>query len=376
MGIDLKEHIWNLLAKKLAREAGPEELRELEDLLRRNPELHYPTQTIADLWEHISPTDKTLAEAAFSRHLDRIDRFNIDYTPTLSIVTGEPKRPSIRHRKALLLIPAVFIIVGAIFLVRTRPNRQTTAVTIPPTAIPSGQEITTNTGSRTSLTLPDSTKVWLNAGSRIEYGKAFTAGEYREVNLIGEAFFDVAPDAAHPFIIHTSKVDVRVLGTSFNLKSYPTDKTTEATLIRGSIEISIRNRPSDKIILKPNEKLVVNNDDSLLQKKTPRRREIRPESLVVISKPTYEQHSGAIIETSWVDNKLIFQDEEFADLAKRMERWYGVSIHFDDPGKEELRFTGIFEKETIRQALDALKMTDQKARFDYTIEGTQITIHN
>jgi len=121
---------------------------------------------------------------------------------------------------------------------------------------------------------------------------------------------------------------------------------------------------------------VVNNDDSLLVRKTPRRKEVRPESLVVISKPTYEQHSGAIIETSWVDNKLIFQDEEFADLAKQMERWYGVSIRFEDTRKQELRFTGSFEKETIRQALDALKLTDQNARFDYTIEGSVVTIHN
>jgi ferric-dicitrate binding protein FerR (iron transport regulator) len=240
---------------------------------------------------------------------------------------------------------------------------------------PATHEISTNIGSRTCITLPDSSRVWLNAGSHIQYGKSF-GREYREVNLIGEAFFDVAPDAAHPFIIHTRKVDVRVLGTSFNLKSYPTDKTTEATLIRGSIEVSIRNRPSDKIILKSNQKLVVNNDDSLALNTVARRREVRPESLVLIGKPTYEHRSGVVIETSWVDNKLIFQDEEFGDLARQMERWYGVSISFEDPGMEEFRFTGSFEKETIRQALDALKMTDQTARFGYSIEGDRITIHN
>ena len=377
MGNELKVHIWNLIAKKLAREAGPEELRELEDLLRRNPELHYPIQTVADLWEHTSPTDKHLAEEAFNRHLDRIDRLNIDYTPTLTIVTDyEPQRRATFRRKAVLLIPGALILTGVIFLLNTHPSQQAAVAALARPVTPTSQEITTNSGSRTTITLPDNTKVWLNAGSHIQYGKDFTTGENREVSLTGEAFFDVAPDAAHPFIIHTRKVDVRVLGTRFNLKSYPTDKTTEATLIRGSIEVSIHNRPSDKIILKPNEKLVVNNDDSLSLHKAPRRREVRPESLVVISKPTYEQHSGAIIETSWVDNKLIFQDEEFSDLAKQMERWYGVSIRFDDARLQELRFTGTFEKETIRQALDALKLTAQTIRFDYTIEGTMITIHN
>jgi ferric-dicitrate binding protein FerR (iron transport regulator) len=245
-----------------------------------------------------------------------------------------------------------------------------------PTANPApaalaGNEIYTGSGSRTHLTLPDGTIVWLNAGSRINYEKNFGATE-RTVSLTGEAFFDVAPNAAKPFVIHTARIDIKVLGTSFNVKSYPSDKTTETTLIRGSIEVSIHNRPSDKIVLKPNEKLVVNNEDSTEREKDVRRpNHAANNSLVVISKPTYEQHSGAIIETSWVDNKLIFQDEDFATLARSMERWYGVTIHFETSEKENLRFTGIFEKETVLQAMDALKLT---ASFTYNVEGNQITI--
>jgi ferric-dicitrate binding protein FerR (iron transport regulator) len=374
MGKEHKEHTWDLIAKKLAGEASPVELQELEAQLRRNPELHYPVQTIADLWEHNPPINKKQAEDAFNRHLDRIDQLHIDYSPTLTVVSYEPEHPSSLRRKALVWVPIALVVIGIALLI-AQPFARPNLVAAASPAIRNIREISTHSGSRTSLTLPDSTRVWLNAGSHIQYGKDFGSGS-REVSLTGEAFFDVAPDAARPFIIHTPKLDVRVLGTSFNLKSYPTDKTTEATLIRGSIEISIRNRPSDKIILKPNEKLVVNNDDSLLQRKAPRRKEVRPESLVVISKPTYEQRSGAIIETSWVENKLIFQDEEFADLARQMERWYGITIRFADPAMEELRFTGIFEKETLLQALDALKLTDQRARFDYTIEGDLVTIHN
>jgi ferric-dicitrate binding protein FerR (iron transport regulator) len=391
MGKEHKQHAWNLIAKKLAGEASPAELAELEDLLRQNPELHYPLQTIADLWEHTGPADEKQAEEAFGRHLERIERLDIDYSPTLTVVTGEPehresrasqwwhpgrrlqdgrRKPSLR-RKVLLLTPIALLLTGVILLF-VHPTRHPAPAAIAQRPAPQPREIATNAGSRTAITLPDSTRVWLNAGSHIQYAPNFGLAS-REVSLTGEAFFDVAPDAARPFVIHTRKIDVRVLGTRFNLKSYPSDKTTEATLLRGSIEISIRDRPSDKIILKPNEKLVVSNDDSLLLRKTPYRHEPHPESLVAIGKPTYEQHSGAIIETSWMDNKLIFQDEEFGDLAKQMERWYGVSIRFSDPDMEELRFTGTFEKETIRQALDALKLT---ARFDYSLEGNQITIHD
>jgi len=96
------------------------------------------------------------------------------------------------------------------------------------------------------------------------------------------------------------------------------------------------------------------------------------EAQVNICKPTYESRTGTIIETSWVNNKLIFQDEEFRDLALQMERWYGVDIQFASAKPSALRFTGTFQEETIQQALDALKLT---ADFNYTIHGNQITIY-
>ena len=177
-----------------------------------------------------------------------------------------------------------------------------------------------------------------------------------------------------PFIIHTERIDVRVLGTRFNVRSYPSDRTTETTLIRGSIEVSIKDRPSEKIILKPNEKLVVANDDSTLHRNNPARNTAGAnESLVSIRQPTYEHNTGAIVETSWVDNKLVFQDKEFNALAKELERWYGVSIRFDNPRQEQLRFTGNFQNETIQQALDALKLS---GNFNYAIHQNQITIYD
>ena len=385
MGKELKEYTWNLIAKKLAGEATPDELKELEALLRNNPELHYPMQTITDLWRHTNPLDKAQVEKAFSEHLDRISDLEIDFTPATPAQSGDEPFPAKRRnskRIALYITPA-----ACLAIVMTWYNHSHSAKTPPlrvaavHAAVPSntGNEIYTANGSRTHLSLPDGTKVWLNAGSRIDYGKNYgltcNGVALREVQLTGEAFFDVAPDAHKPFIVHTRGIDIRVLGTSFNVKSYPSDKTTEATLIHGSIEVSIRNRPKDKIILKPNEKLVVSNDDSLMKAPAPRRRQIRPESLLVISKPTYEQHSGAIIETSWVDNKLIFQSEGFSELARQMERWYGVTIRFDNPQLAELQFTGSFEKETVAQAMEALRFSVND-KFNYSIEGNEVTIHD
>jgi ferric-dicitrate binding protein FerR (iron transport regulator) len=214
--------------------------------------------------------------------------------------------------------------------------------------------------------------VWLNAGSRLAYDKNYGNGR-REINLTGEAFFDVANNPRQPFIIHTPRMDVRVLGTSFNVKSYAADKTTEATLVRGSIAVSIKNRPDETILLKPNQKLIVTSDLTTLLRHQPGQPRATADSTAQVSirPPSYEQNTGAMIETSWVNNKFIFKDEDFGTLSKDLERWYGVSISLTDPAQADWRFTGNFEKETIRQALDALKLT---AKFNYIIQGNQIQI--
>ena len=380
MGQEQKEYTWQLVAKMLAGEASKEELAELELLLRGNPDLHYPLQIITGLWRAAGPEEQKKAEEAFSKHLDRMAALHIEH----AVATDQPGYSRTSKRRLFIGIgvgcTAVVGIVAGFFLYRPHPAQ---TVTGNPALAPRISEVITREGSRTNLYLPDGTRVWLNAASRITYAKDFggggggtTGGDVREVTLSGEAFFDVTHNPAKPFVIHTSRVDIRVLGTSFNIKSYPAEKTTEAVLVKGSIEVDIHNKANKKVILKPNEKLIVDNDDSAALKQ--RKVVLKPgnfvlHSPVTIRKPNYEPTTGAMIETSWVNNKLIFQEETFEDLARQMERWYGVTIRFEKSGLEQLQFTGSFEQETIRQALDALKLT---AKFNYSIEeGNQISIY-
>jgi ferric-dicitrate binding protein FerR (iron transport regulator) len=224
--------------------------------------------------------------------------------------------------------------------------------------------------------LPDGTHVWLNAGSKLTYDKEFNSSR-REVTLTGEGYFDVVRNEKKPFIIHTEKMDVKVLGTRFNVKSYPNDKATEAALIHGSIEVSLKDRPLEKIILKPNEKIVVANRDTFLSVSNgPRSQKANLEPLVAIKHLTYQKEDSSIIETSWLDNKLVFEDESFKDLALKMERWYGVSIIFKDEKTAAMRFTGAFESETIEDAMRALKITAtvNANTFNYTLHDKKVTI--
>jgi len=386
MGQEGKNYTWNLIGKKLMGEATPQELHELESLLKSNPELHYPMQTITDLWKSSVDSDKEAAEIAFNRHLDRLRELKVDYSykaeknpcPSEEIDQDSetsypwPKRRSWSAKRSFVIAALFGGLLGLTVWLFNRTSHADPA-TIAHLPVATGNEIFTANGSRTHLTLPDGTLVWLNAGSRLTYGKNYNTGD-REINLTGEAFFDVVRNVQKPFVIHTARIDITVLGTSFNVKSYPMDKTTEATLVHGSIEVSIKDRPTEKIILKPNEKLVVANDDSTLHRSVAARHTPgdTDESLVTIRKPTYEQTTGAIIETAWIDNKLTFREEAFGDLGAQMERWYGVTIRFGDPALQQLQFTGSFKEETIQQALEALKLT---AAFRYTIEGNQVTIN-
>lgn len=381
MGQEQKEYTWQLVARMLAGEATRQELAELEHLLRSNPELHYPLQIITGLWRQSGPEEQKKAEEAFSKHLDRMAALQIGYeSGTPSPAEGMAHA---RTRRRLRLFAgigagcaAVIALIAGVSLYYPNPGGQTVKSSPATKRQQQLSEVTTRQGSRTNLYLPDGTRVWLNAASRITYAKDFgRATGAREVTLSGEAFFDVTHNAARPFVIHTTRMDIRVLGTSFNVKSYPTEKTTEAVLVHGSIEVDIHTKANKTVILKPNEKLVVDNDDgaNVLPRTVVRHSGSLIQHLpVTILKPNYEPTTGAMIETSWVNNKLIFQDEPFDELARQMERWYGVSIRFARPELGQLQFTGSFQQETIRQALDALKLT---ATFNYNLSGNQISIY-
>jgi ferric-dicitrate binding protein FerR (iron transport regulator) len=231
------------------------------------------------------------------------------------------------------------------------------------------QTVSTKPASKSQIQLPDGSTVWLNASSDLTYGENF-GKQLREVNLSGEAFFDVVKDPDHPFIIHTSVVDVKVLGTAFNVRSYPNDENTETSVIRGKVEVTVKNQENTKYYLTPDQKVVVPNHVSVAGTVVPRRDEATP--LLSIQPLTRYHVDSSIIETSWVENKLIFQgNETFREVALKMERWYNVRIHFVDPEVAEYRMYGSFTNETVKQALDALKIG---FNFNYEMNKDDITI--
>jgi transmembrane sensor len=367
------ERIWELMARKFASEASVDELEELEQLLRTHPELHFSIQALADLWQHKQPSvDEASTEINYRQHIERMQQMGIPIgqeTAENDYLLQGSRQGTGRRRKAVWAMACVVVIAAAAWFFYPQKPNQLKSPDLAKVVSPS--EISVKNGSKTRIKLPDGTQVWLNAGSRLTYDKDF-GNRLREVTLTGEGFFDVVRNEQKPFIIHTTRMDVKVLGTRFNVKSYPNDKTTEASLIHGSIEVSLKDRSSEKIILKPNEKIVVANIDTAQQPVIAHHStKEHMDPLVAIKHLTYQAADSTIVETSWVDNKLAFSDEAFSELAPRLERWYGVTIQFREESLKALRFTGTFKDETIEEAMRGLTIT---ASFNYKFRGKTITI--
>lgn len=228
-------------------------------------------------------------------------------------------------------------------------------------------EIEVAYGSRSNLLLPDGTRVWLNSGSRMVYPDRFSK-DSRDVYLKGEAFFDVKSIPGKNFIVRTDDIRIRVTGTKFNVKSYPEEKTIETTLVSGSVTIE-RKQSEPVVHLKPQEIAVYQKESRKLTISKISELTGEGEGKVTTGRITLPRTENVL--TGWIDEKLVFQNERFEDLALRMERWYNVRIMIEDSTLREVRFTGSFEKETIEQALAALRLA---APFNVTTSKNTISI--
>lgn len=367
------DRIWYILGKKLSGEASPEELQELEQMLRLHPELHYPVQNITDLWRLKKKINREETLESLQKHLSRMGEQEGEMPSFTVSGIEEGLTPGMlrRNRKSLLYAAAAILLFTiSYYLFSNQPAAKENIalkqeVSSPNAVAGSKNEVSTRAGSHSKVVLPDGSSVWLNAGSKLEYDKNFDK-EIREVALEGEAYFDVTKDPSRPFVIHTQKFNIKVLGTAFNVKSYKGDKSSETSLIHGSIEVTMKDHPEQKIMLKPADKLVVLNDD--MQLISPDKKGAK-QPQVVMSKINY--FDSSIIETSWVENRLIFRNEAFAELAVDMERKYGMRFRFENEEAKLLTFDGNFKNETVNQALQALQLANY---FSYTIENETIVI--
>ncbi|MGI6573562.1 MAG: FecR family protein [Fermentimonas sp.] len=199
-------------------------------------------------------------------------------------------------------------------------------------------------GKRSFLVLADGSKIWINSGTELEFPTEFS-GKTREIKVDGEIYIDVARSDKQPFIVHTSNMDVQVLGTRFNVSAYASDKTSSVVLVNGEVEVkTIENR---SIRMNPNE--MVEFRDGSVNKKN-----------VDVS-----------LYTSWVEGVFIFDRTPASELFKKVGRYYNVSFENIESDK---RITGkLYLSENLQDVLSSISLLTGK---EYTIENNIISVIN
>jgi len=356
--------IWFLISRSISGEATVEEERELQQSLQKDAALQQQYELMKRMWvANYKEADENINENE-KQNISRILKLARQESLQEEVPVISPKT----NRRFFIGLSAaavlLFITVG-IWLFNKKNVAQKSINT---------QTLVAENGSRTRTILPDGSTVWLNAGSHISFNQNFT-GKTREVTLDGEAYFDVVKQPQRPFIVHVSGYDIRVLGTAFNVKSYPTDKTVETTLLRGLVQVTKQGNTSEKpIFIHPNEKLIVNkiaanNEINLPYSDKPVATAANTD--FIIKNLDTSQSEKEKIETAWVYNRLEFKGDNFEELAKKLERWYNISIVFKDDAVKRLNFYGSFETETAQQAFEALKSA---ASFNYSIYNQTVIV--
>lgn len=225
----------------------------------------------------------------------------------------------------------------------------------------------TQPAEKKNLRLPDGTVVKLNADSRIELDAAFGESN-RTVTLVGEAYMEVAKNTALPFIVKTSMLDVRVLGTTLNIRAYSNEERAEASLIEGSAEVLVKESSAAPIRLKPMEKVVVASDDDGAVPRPLQAPATLPKTYTLETVTHYDANDD-LAETSWTKQKLVFVNQPLIDIAKTLERWYDVKIVFENEKIMQRKYTAAFDdKEQLMDVLEVLRLS---IPFEYQAEGTK-----
>lgn len=363
--MELTDRKWHLMAKALNHEASSEELEELYGLLHQSDSLKQQFELLNRIWKENDDSDDEGGDArnTIQRIMNRASEEQVE----------EAAPSHLRRRRRHLLIGALSLLFVASIVFTWKFVVGKSYVLA---SDRSGVEVLeAKKGSRSRSLLPDGTTVWLNAGSRLHYENDF-AGATREVRLEGEAFFDVVKNAHKPFIVHTSGIEIKVLGTAFNVKAYPEDKTVETTLYRGSVKV-YREAETEKnaVNLVPNQKLIYPKEaaiesDKLSQETGKSTEKIIPTFTIASIDSTKEVKER--LETAWLYSRLEFRGDSFEELARKLERWYNVSIHFEDEKVKQLNFNGSFETETVDQAFRYLYETIPL--FTYKINNHEISV--
>ncbi len=354
------EQYWILISRKLNGEATPQDLAALEMIIDADKNLRENYESLQEIWKFTIPqVEPTTLNYKAEKIIAKANSKLNEYSPIF-----EERKGFFERNKNWMIAASVIAIVTLIIQLANKP-----IVSVATAEIANKEVIETPLGQKSKSVLPDGSVVWLNAGSKLEMDNNF-GKKLREVSLVGEGYFEIAKNKAIPFIIHTTSIDIKVTGTAFNVKAYPKDLNTVTSLIHGSIEVTIKNKENEKLYMQANDRLIVanellhpNKDVSTVNKQIANAFILEKIGIINPKLPTSE--------IAWIENKLIFDDKPLSEILLQMERWYNVSFQIKANVNQQKRLTVDFSKETLTEALEALKATNA---LDYNIKDNNIII--
>lgn len=305
-----KDAYWNELAHKNPGMAKVITEARLTVLLMESRKLTMTETRNERLWRSIQ--DATIE----NRNARRTSRFN------LAVVW-----------KVAAVLLVTLLALGGIFYMNTLSQIDTVA---------------TRKGEKRVIHLEDGTEVWLNAASKLTYPKSFDEGEARVVELDGEAFFEVAKNPEKPFIVTVAAVQVKVLGTAFNVRSFHSDEVI-TTLVHGKVQLEGTKSDREPVILSPGQQAMYSSRSGHF----------------TVQDVKVEDFAG------WKDGRLHFDNALFAEIEAELERWYGIEILYDESANKSCRFSTTLDNEPIAQLLEMLKAS---SGIEYSIDGKTISI--
>jgi ferric-dicitrate binding protein FerR (iron transport regulator) len=351
----MTKRLWELLALHWSGEISTEEKTELEKLLLEHPGDWLRAGQLDQLsFKKVPAAEEAPTDALINKVMGAI---------TEPPLTRKSARLKFMHAykyqlSVVIIMLGITAMLTFIYLYQQHPGYKI---------------VSTDAGMKTKIRLSDGSIIWLNAGSTLRYPEKFDKVQ-REVYLSGEAYFDIKQASNRPFIIHAQKMDIRVLGTSFNVRSYKEEDFEETAVISGAVEVTLTDErkvmkitPNQKVILRKtiNSHTETNNITAGSDDKEQTKIERQPLSAI---SPT---DTINVMETAWMNNQFIFRNESLPALSLRLERWYGVKIIIENQQLATLRFSGRADNISIEKLLDVLQHIQP---FNYSIQDDIVTI--
>jgi len=234
-------------------------------------------------------------------------------------------------------------------------------------------EVSVPLGSISEIVLPDQSRVWLNAGSKIKYATSFNRKD-RLLFLEGEGYFRIAKNNQLPFIVDAFGFEVKAVGTEFNVKAYAGDPTIETTIVEGKVSLQHASENIfEGVFLVPNQRATFFKSKESLTIEAIKELEAKQEEIKYIPENRLIIASNINPKSmiSWKENQLIIESKKLSDLVEILARKYNVTFEFKSADIMRFRFSGTLEDETLQQVMDVIKISSP---IDYTIAGKTVII--